>query len=127
VSLEDSGGGELTELMANHVLSDMDGDKRLTIVHIESVADEVRSDGRATGPGLDGLPGRRLDRLLDFFEEVVVNKEAFFDGTSHGSWAMGLLLATWLAAVVAHKDLAVGELGTLAGREALRELTPRRY
>lgn len=85
MSLEGPGGRELAELMADHVLSDVDGDERLAVVHTEGVADEIGSDGRTTGPGLDGLPCGRLDRLLDFLEEVVVNKEAFFDGTSHGS------------------------------------------
>ena len=88
MSLEDAGGRKLAKLVTDHILGDVNGDESLAVVHIERMTDKVGRDSRATGPGLDGLPGRRLDRFLDFLEEVVVNKEAFFDGTSHGSWAM---------------------------------------
>src|ERR1043165_2317934 len=125
VRLEDARRGELAELVADHVLRDVHGDERLAIVHGESVADEVGRDRGAAGPGLDRLLGAGLRGLLDFLEQVVVDEETLFDGTSHGGRGAGLLLAARLATVVVDDDLRVRGLRTTAGREALRELAPR--
>src|SRR5438045_1380891 len=66
VRLEDARRSKLAELVADHVFRDVHGDERLAVVHAERVADEIGCDRRATGPGLDGLLGAGLDRLLDF-------------------------------------------------------------
>jgi hypothetical protein len=73
------GGGEFAELVADHVLGDVNGEEGFAVVHAERVADEIGCDRRAAGPGLDGFLDAGFDRLLDFFEEVVIDKEAFFD------------------------------------------------
>ena len=110
VRLEDARGGKLAEFVTNHIFGDVDGGENLAVVNAERVADEVGRDRRAAGPSLDGLLGAGLDRLLDFLEEVIVDKETFFDGTCHGAKGAGLLLATRLAAVVVNDDLAVRDL-----------------
>src|SRR5208283_1731333 len=125
VGLEDPGGGELAELVADHVLRDVHGDEQLAVVDVEGVADEVRRDGRAARPRLDRFARAGLDRLLDLLEQVVVDEEAFLDGTCHGVGREGLLLAARRPAVVAHEDEIAGQEGAPAGREPLGELAPR--
>jgi len=56
---------------------------------------------------LDGLLGGTLNSLLDFFEQVIIDKETFLDGTSHGARRLGLLLTAWLAAVMVDDNLGV--------------------
>ena len=123
--LEGARGGELAEFVADHIFGDVNGREYLAVVNAERVTDEVGRDRRAAGPGLNGFLSAGLDGLLDFLEQVVVDEEAFFDGTCHGAKGAGLLFATRLAAVVVNDDLAVRDLGTTASREALRELAPR--
>lgn len=107
VRLEDARRGKLAQLVADHVLGDVHGDKRLAVMHAERVPDKVRRDGRTTGPGLDRFLGARLNRLLDFFEKVVVNEETLLDGTCHGAKGAGLLLTARLTAVMVNNDLSV--------------------
>ena len=53
-------------------------------MNAERVADEIGRNRRAAGPGLDGFLGTTgLDGLLDFLEQVVIDKETFFDGACH--------------------------------------------
>jgi len=68
VRLEGARRSKFAEFMTHHVLSDVYGHKCLSVVHAESVADEVRRDGRATGPSLDRLLRTGFDRLLDLLE-----------------------------------------------------------
>ena len=44
MSTEATGGCKLTELMANHVLSNVDRDKFITVMNCNSVSHEVRGD-----------------------------------------------------------------------------------
>lgn len=78
VRLKDARRGELAELVTNHVLGNVHGDKRLAVVDAERVPDEIGGNRRATGPGLDRLLGAGLHRLLDFLEQVVIDEETFF-------------------------------------------------
>ena len=84
MSAEGSGRGELTQLVANHVLGDVDCGELFAVVDIEGESDELWSDRGATGPGLDRLFGTAVGvGLLDFLDQVIVDEEAFFDGTCH--------------------------------------------
>ena len=126
VSFEDAGRRKLAELVADHVFSDVNRDKGFAVVDVERVTDKIGRNGRPTRPRLNWLVSARLDGLLDFFEKVEVNEEAFFDGTCHGKTRGSRLLpAARLATVVVNNNDAVGQLGTTASREALCELTPR--
>src|SRR5258708_22125631 len=101
--------------MADHVLRDVDGDVGLAVVHADGVADEVGRDGRAPRPSLDRLAGaRNLGGLLDFLQQVVVDKETFFDGTGHGTESLGLFLAARRTAVGADGGEGAGALTALA-------------
>ena len=74
---------EFTELVADHVFSDVDSDEVFAIVNIEGVADEVRDDHAFAGPGFD----RTLDRLFVHFvhldEQFLLNEGTFFQGSAH--------------------------------------------
>ena len=82
---EDTGGRELSQFVSHHVFSDIDGNKALAIMNAERVPDEIGRYGRSSRPGLNGLLCARFYRLLDFFDQVVINEEAFLNGTSHGT------------------------------------------
>ena len=107
VRFENTRRGEFAELVADHVLCDVHGDEGLAVMNTEGVANEVWRDGRATRPSLDRFVGARLGGLLDFFEKVQVNEEAFFDGTCHGAKGSGLLLTARFAAVMVNDNKAV--------------------
>src|SRR3954469_18586301 len=93
VRLEDARRRELAELVPDHVLRDVNRDVRLAVVDTDGVADELGRDGGTTGPGLDRLAGAAgLGRLLDFLQEVVVDKETFLDGTCHGAGSLNYFL-----------------------------------
>lgn len=85
MGLENTRGREFAKLVAYHVFSDVDGSEDFTVMNAERVSDEIGGDRRAAGPSLDWLLSAGLDRLLNFFEKVVVDKETFFDGTCHGA------------------------------------------
>ena len=85
MTLEDARECEFAEFVANHIFRDVNGGEHLAVVNAERVPDEIGSDRRAAGPGLNGFLGARLGRLLDFFEQVIVNEEAFFDGACLGA------------------------------------------
>ena len=59
VAAEDAGRGELAELVADHVLGDIDGDELVPVMHSDGETHEVGGDHGRAGPGLDGrfLPG----------------------------------------------------------------------
>ncbi len=46
-------GGELSELVANHVLRDVHGNELVTVVHRDRMPDEIRRNGTRPRPGLD--------------------------------------------------------------------------
>ena len=71
--------------MPNHVFGDVNSGELFAVVDIEGETNELRSDGGASGPGLDWFFGSAgCIRLLDFLEKVIVDEEAFLDGACHG-------------------------------------------
>ena len=78
VTAEDTGGGELTEAVANHVLGHIDGDELVAVVNCDGEADEVGRDHGSAGPRLDGgflTGGLGFEHALF---EFIVNKRSFF-------------------------------------------------
>ena len=55
MTFECAGGGKLSELVADHLLSNVNRNKLVSIMNGDSVADKVRGDHAGTGPGLDHL------------------------------------------------------------------------
>ena len=66
VTLERAGQGEFAELVADHLVGDVDRHVLLAVVHRDRQADEIGQDRRAARPGLDRLlvlVGRALSTL----------------------------------------------------------------
>src|SRR5688572_7737817 len=78
VAAEGAGQGELSQLVADHVLGDEYRHEGLPVVDRDGVAHEVRGDRGAAAPGLDGgLFGGRA-HVLHLLEEVGVDERALF-------------------------------------------------
>ena len=65
VASEGSGGNELTQLVTNHVLGDIDGNMLAAVVNGDGVTDEGGEDGGSSGPGLENLLFAGLVQLLN--------------------------------------------------------------
>src|SRR6266849_6796269 len=83
VTPEQSRRRELTDLVSDHVLGDVDGDELVPVVHRERVAHEVGRDGAAPRPRLEHLLLVLLVEHPDFFEERRLHVRAFLDRASH--------------------------------------------
>jgi hypothetical protein len=79
VALEDARERELAELVADHVLGDVDRHVLLAVVHGDGQADELRHDGRAPRPGLDRALVVAGAGLVDLGHQMVVDEGAFLD------------------------------------------------
>ena len=55
MAFECSGRREFAELVAYHILSDVNRNELVSIMNCDSMADEVRGDHTGTGPGLHDL------------------------------------------------------------------------
>src|SRR5436190_10221230 len=80
---EGAGRGELTELVADHGLGDIDGHVLAAVVDGDGVADHVGDDRRAPRPRLDDallVPGVEL---VDLFEQVLVDERALLQAARH--------------------------------------------
>src|SRR5829696_718841 len=62
VPVEGTRRREFSELVANHLLGDVDRDVLLAVVDAEGQPDELRQDGGAAAPDLDHLVARRAAR-----------------------------------------------------------------
>lgn len=79
VSEKRPGGRKLSELVANHVFSDVDGDELLTVVNRERQTQEIGHDDRASAPRLDDAPSASVSRNGDLGDEVLVNERPLLD------------------------------------------------
>lgn len=74
MTTEGTGGRELSELVADHVLRDEDRDELVPVVNGNRMTDEVRADHRGASPSLDdGLLARfihRQDLLLELEVDI---------------------------------------------------------
>ena len=85
MTLEGPRRGELAELVPDHRLGDENRDVLATVVDGEGVPDEVRDDGRPTGPGLDDLLGVLLVLHVDLLQQMVVDERALLQAAWHRS------------------------------------------
>ncbi len=79
MALERASWRELTELVANHILSHIDRQKAATVMDVEVETYEVRSDRRTTRPGLDRLAIIVGLSRSYFFGKMRIYKETFFN------------------------------------------------
>jgi len=78
VTFESSGECKLAQLVANHLIGDVDRDVLLAVMHSDGQADELGQDHGATRPGLDRLFVFVGNRFVSFGYQVVVDKGTFF-------------------------------------------------
>ena len=80
---EGSGGNELAELVADHILSDINGNMLAAVMDGNGMAHEGGENGRGSGPGLENLLLAAVVELLNALEELRRNKRAFFNASRH--------------------------------------------
>src|SRR5450759_5200992 len=78
-----AGGGELTELVADHRLGDEHGHVLAPVVNGDGVADHVGEHIAAPRPRLDDPLLAAGVELLHLLEEVVIAERTFLEGTAH--------------------------------------------
>src|SRR5687767_10488501 len=83
VRLEGARERELAEVMAHHVLGDVDGDELAAVVHGERVSHELRRDRRAPRPRLEDLLLARAVELFDAPVEFLVDVRPLLERASH--------------------------------------------
>jgi hypothetical protein len=83
VTLEGPGERELAQLVAHHLVGDVDRHVLLAVVHGDGQPDELGQNHGATRPGLDRLLVLGGDGLVDLGHQVVVNKRTLFERASH--------------------------------------------
>src|SRR5512139_220291 len=79
MAVEGTRGGELAELVTDHVLRDENRHELAAVVHGEGVSDEVGGDRRAAGPSPDHLAIARLVGRVHLLLKVVVHEGTLLD------------------------------------------------
>lgn len=79
MAAEDSGKGELSELVTDHVLCHEDIHERLAVVDLEGDADELGNDGARAPPSLDGLAPTAGLKSLNLSEEFLIECGTFLE------------------------------------------------
>jgi len=85
MAVEHAGWSELTELVADHLFGDQNGDVLLPVVDAEVQADELRKDGRAPAPDLDHLVTAGCAHGFRLAQQITVNKWALPNRTCHNA------------------------------------------
>src|SRR5690242_10180229 len=83
VFLEYPGQGKFTQSMTDHIFCDKDWIEDFSVVNIEGETDEIRRDHGAARPRLNRRLGLGVLRLLDFVQQVEIDKRTFFNRASH--------------------------------------------
>ena len=78
VTLELARRRELAELVTHHVLGNVHRYMLLAVMHRDRQANEVRHDGRAARPCLDGLFVATRLRCLNLFQQMGIAKRPLF-------------------------------------------------
>src|SRR5499427_8502994 len=119
MAAERAGGGELSQLVANHRLGDEHRDMLAAVMHRDRVAQHGRDDHGTARPRLDDVPRPLIVLAVHLLEQVVVHEGALLQATRHYQVLLPLLLAT------PADDQPVARLVSLAST-ALR-LAPRAH
>src|SRR5690349_1907882 len=83
VASELARGGELAELVPDHVLLHEHLQELVAVVDLEGVAHELRDDRAGARPRPDGLLGPVLVQLLDLAVDLFVYERALFCASAH--------------------------------------------
>ena len=79
MTMKSSSRRKFAQFVPNHVFCNEDRVEDLAVMHVESHADKIGSDHGAARPGFDGGFGLGVLGLLDFFQQMAVNKRALFN------------------------------------------------
>src|SRR5581483_9238802 len=115
VGEEGSRRRELAELVTDHIFADEHRNKFSAVVHADREPDHFWHDRRAARPGADHLPLARFAYRRDFFDQMRIDKRAFFNGARHR-----------LPALSALNDILVGRM-ILARLVTFGRLAPGRH
>src|SRR5687768_7129175 len=74
---------ELAQLVADHVLGDVDGHVAPAVVHRDRVADHLREDGRGARPRLEHALFAAAVHLLDAAEQLDVDEWTLLERAGH--------------------------------------------
>ena len=77
---------ELSQLVPYHILSNVDRNELVAIMHSKRVSDKVWRNRRPPRPSAHNLLVTRLIHTLDFDGQMTVNEGTFFNRTRHGSF-----------------------------------------
>src|SRR5438094_8208354 len=69
--------------MTDHVLSDENGVKGLSVVHQKRVADKIRCHHRTPRPGFDRVLCARTMHLVDLLQKMRFDEGSFLQRSSH--------------------------------------------
>ena len=79
VADELAGRAEFAEAVTNHVFRDVDRGEVFAVVHEKGVTDEIRRDHAGAGPGFDRFFLISRIKFVDFDQQFLLNKRAFFE------------------------------------------------
>ena len=83
VALEGTGGNELTQLVANHVLSHIHRHMLAAVMHGKSVTNELGEDRGGTAPGLDDLLLAGSVHRFNVLHKSSLDERSFFNASTH--------------------------------------------
>src|SRR5574343_2038799 len=83
VTLEGARQGEFAQLVAHHLVGDINRHVLLAVVHGDGQADELGQNHRATRPGLDRLLVLGGNGLVNLGHQVMVHKWTLFKRSCH--------------------------------------------
>src|SRR5438105_1952255 len=93
VTLEGPREREFAQLVADHLVGDVDRHVLLAVVHGDREPDEIGQDHGAARPGLDRLLVLGGHGPVDLGHQVVVDEGTFLEGASHLFMSLALFLA----------------------------------
>jgi hypothetical protein len=79
VSPESAGGSEFTQFVAHHILTYVNRDELVAIVHGQCVTDELGGDRGTPGPRFDNPAVAAAVEHFDLLGQVQIDERTFFD------------------------------------------------
>ena len=77
MSLEGTGGGELAQLVSNHILGDIHRNKFSAVMYCDGVGYHIREDCGSIGTMFSALFLILLVHLLNSFQQLFMNERSF--------------------------------------------------
>ena len=85
MALEGTGGGELAQLVTDHILGDIDRHVLAAVMDGEGVADKVRENGGGAAPGFQDALLTGLIHLLNPFHQHRLYERTLLYASTHKS------------------------------------------